>query len=51
MADQQVAELVRLAEQGDAAAQYSLGECYDKGLGVEEDEVQHSGKWHLLTGR
>ncbi len=28
------------AEQGDARAQYMLGQCYEKGLGTEVDSVQ-----------
>ena len=32
------------AERGDAAAQVSLGQCYDKGLGVEKDYAE-SVKW------
>ena len=39
-------ELVRpLAEQGDALAQYSLGEMYDLGEGVPEDDAE-AAKWY-----
>lgn len=32
--------LQRFAEQGDASAQYGLGDCYSKGLGVNKDVVK-----------
>jgi TPR repeat protein len=32
------AELVKKAETGDATAQYRLGQCYQKGIGVAKDE-------------
>ncbi len=34
-----------LAEQGDAKAQYNLGEAYEKGLGVPWDSVK-AAKWY-----
>ena len=37
-------ELVHLAEQGDVNAQYNLGESYDDGQGVPEDDVE-AVKW------
>jgi len=38
-------ELVAAAEAGDAAAQYTLGRCYHKGLGVEADTPQSVAWW------
>ena len=35
----------KAAEQGDSAAQYSLGYCYQKGIGVTKDEKQ-SVEWY-----
>ena len=32
------------AEQGDAAAQYNIGICYKRGLGVAADQVE-AVKW------
>ena len=32
-----VMELMERAEQGDTAAQYTLGYCYDRGLGLRTD--------------
>lgn len=37
-------ELVLKAEQGDAAAQYSLGNCYFYGFGVDKDQ-REAVKW------
>ena len=45
-----IATLRRKAEAGDAAAQYELGRAYDKGKGVEEDEVEAS-RWYSRAGR
>ena len=36
------------AEKGDAEAQYSLGQRYDYGLGVEEDDAE-AGRWYRLA--
>ena len=44
-----VAKLRMLAEQGDAQAQYSLGQCYLRGDGVNKDFVA-AYKWVLLAG-
>jgi len=45
-----IATLRRKAEAADAAAQYELGRAYDKGKGVEEDEVEAS-RWYARAGR
>ena len=45
-----IATLRRKAEAGDATAQYELGRAYDKGKGVEEDEVEAS-RWYSRAGR
>ena len=44
----QLAEIRRLAEQGDAEAQYSLGWRYDEGEGVPEDKAE-AVKWYRLA--
>src|ERR1039457_881631 len=44
-----VAKLRMLAEQGDAKAQYSLGQCYLRGDGVGKDFVA-AYTWLLLAG-
>ena len=41
-------ETKRLAEQGDASAQYFLGFIYENGLGVPEDDVE-AVRWWLLA--
>src|SRR5687767_7686360 len=38
----------RLAEEGDAEAQFLLGTMYDKGQGVEEDP-EHAATWYTLA--
>lgn len=45
-----IATLRKKAEAGDATAQYELGRAYDKGKGVEEDEVEAS-RWYSRAGR
>ena len=42
---QSAADFRAAAEKGDAAAQFQLGQCYEKGLGVETDSVQ-AVKWY-----
>lgn len=37
---QSAADFRAAAEQGDARAQFQLGQCYEKGLGVDIDSVQ-----------
>lgn len=37
---QSAADFRAAAEQGDAHAQFQLGQCYEKGLGVDIDSVQ-----------
>lgn len=37
---QSAADFRAAAEQGDAQAQYQLGQCYEKGLGTAVDSVQ-----------
>jgi len=39
-----------LAEQGDAAAQYSLGVLYERGQGVRQDDVE-AVKWYRLAAK
>ena len=41
-------ELTRVAEQGDAGAQFLLGSRYDHGQGVTEDDVQ-AARWYRLA--
>ena len=41
-------EVQRLAEQGDASAQYNLGVMYNNGRGVPEDEAE-AVKWYRLA--
>ena len=38
----------RMAERGDAFAQYNLGNCYFDGEGVEQDE-EEAAKWFLKS--
>jgi len=45
-----IAKLRRTAEAGDATAQYELGRAFDKGKGVEEDELEAS-RWYARAGR
>jgi TPR repeat protein len=35
----------KLAEQGHAEAQYQLADCYDEGIGVDEDKVKAAEWW------
>jgi TPR repeat protein len=44
----EVAALRKRAEQGDALAQYDLGDAYDKGQGVSQDYVE-AYKWRKLA--
>ena len=41
-------EFMPLAEQGDASAQYNLGQIYRQGLGVPED-YKTAEKWYILS--
>jgi TPR repeat protein len=43
-----VAELRRLAEQGDVLAQYNLGIVYDTGKGVPQDYTE-AVRWYRLA--
>ena len=47
---QDLSELRRKAESGDADAQYNLGERYAKGVGVPQDIVE-AHKWWLKAGQ
>ena len=38
-------QYLKAAEQGDVDAMYQLGECYEDGFGVEEDE-EEAIKWY-----
>ena len=43
-----ITEIHRLAEQGDADAQYNLGDMYARGDGVPEDDAE-AVKWLRLA--
>ena len=45
---EELVELRRLAEQGDADAQYNLGVMYDNGEGVPEDNAE-AVKWYRMA--
>ena len=44
----EIDEYKKKAEQGDAEAQCSLGDCYRLGLGVEQD-YSAAFKWYQLS--
>ncbi len=43
-------EMKALAEQGNAAAQFNLGEMYNNGQGVRQDDSE-AVKWYRLAAR
>lgn len=45
MSNEQISDLKRKAEQGDATAQYNLGVLYETRSGVEEDDIQ-AAQWY-----
>ena len=48
-AQQTLDELLALADQGSAAAQYSLGLMYDEGLGVFPQDYAEAARWFRLA--
>ncbi|MDC0176110.1 tetratricopeptide repeat-containing serine protease family protein [Planctomycetaceae bacterium] len=45
-----IEDLNQKAEAGDAQAQYELGRAYDKGKGVDEDDVE-AARWYSRAGK
>lgn len=43
--NEKTAHLLRLAEQGDANAQYKVGQMYEKGTGVTKD-ISEAQQWY-----